>query len=520
MISNFRKYFIPNPAYFTYWYPTTGYSKQKHQHREVTDAEIELHLAGKQGLGVSPFVDEENVKFGVIDVDVKDFSIVDLLIKRLVKLNIYPNVFQSKSKGFHIWIFPEKPISAKKIRDNLSKVITDDIAIEKTTDKNDNPLEKLIVELFPKQDKVTEKGGSKVNLPLFADQRKQLDFKGEIKDFGVFITPLKNFEDPQAKKSAEVKTLPSKKIKISETYPCIERVLQGVSEGERDEWGLELVRYMAYLKNPTGVIDATMHSWNAKNSPPLEDQEIEKLIRQGGKYAGKNAPDCNKPFVKMFCDREHCRKAELILCENPLLIKKIDGYYMKNSKGNVYGATNFTMEVISADEGIKTVTVKVIQSQNEGYIIIGNENPKWGVFVMSCGFQKIVCDYIKGTKLSFLLSAELANTNIKIEKTSIVEMDYEKIIAVIKEDIMRGRIPEYEKDVELYPQEISSGWYQDGVVYLRAGDFCQRHHFKTRELANILKSSGVKQKSVRPPITNHDAIKTWEIILEPKNEFL
>jgi len=518
MTEELKQYFLPNPAYFTYWYPATGYSKQKHQHREVTDAEIELHLTGKQGLGVSPFVDEENVKFGVIDIDKKDFSLVDLLIKGLVKLNIYPNVFQSKSKGFHIYIFPEKPIDAKIITYNLSKVITDDIAIEKTTDKNGNPLEKLIVELFPKQDKVTEKGGSKVNLPLFADQRPQLDFKGDVKDFGVFITPLKNFEDPQTKKSVETKI--SKKIKISETYPCIERVLQGVSEGERDEWGLELVRYMVYLKNPIGVINTVMYDWNAKNSPPLENREIEKLVRQGEKYAGKNAPDCNKPFVKMFCDREHCRKAKLVLCEDPLLMKKLDGYYMKDKKGNLYRVTNFTMEVISADKGIRSVSLKVTRESDQYVVKIDDKYPSWKNFMASCTFEGCICDHKGGVEFNILLAAELKQVQGDIEETDLVSMDFEMLLSHIEKEITYGFLSEFEKGVELTEGDIISGWKDKDTIYFRSGRLCAEKHLSSKIVAKILRDKGIKKKKLSPPIKGHYKLDVWVIKLKKGSENL
>jgi len=529
-ISKFRKYFIPDTAYFSFWYPKTGYANRKHQHREITDAEINLHFEGKQGLQISPFVDETRVKFGVIDVDKKDFSIVKLLVERLLKLNIYPNIFHSKSKGYHIYILPEKPIEAKTIRYNLKKVITDDIAIENTTDKNGNPLEKIVVELFPKQEKITEKGGNKVNLPLFGDQRKQVNFNREILNtFNMFITPNEKFETPiktkenlhhpqETQKNIEPKQESTKTTTISNTYPCIEKALQGVSEGIRDEWGLELVRYMTYNKYPDIIIDTIMHNWNQKNNPPLPEKQLEKIIRQGKKYAGKNVPDCEEPFVKMFCDRKHCRKAEVTLCDDPLLIKKYDGYYMKDKNEHIYKATNFIMDIISADKGIKNLVIKIIQGENEGTVVIEKENPSWGEFIMNSGFQKVVCHHKKGVELSFLIAAELANTDVKIEETNITEMELDKIIAMINEDIIRHRIPEYEENIELFPEEIPSGWYKDGIVYLKAGDFCQRHRIKTKELASILKDNEILQIKVRPPVQGQNPIRVWEIFLNSKED--
>ncbi len=120
----FRKYFIPDPAYFTYWLPQREeYSTVPHQHRVVTDTEIDLHLQGKQGLTVSPFVNDKYVKYGAIDIDVDDLQLVKKICGQLIDLNIQPNIFKSKSKGFHIYIFPEEPITAEKMIYNLRKAV-------------------------------------------------------------------------------------------------------------------------------------------------------------------------------------------------------------------------------------------------------------------------------------------------------------------------------------------------------------------------------------------------------------
>ncbi len=508
----FRKYFIPDPAYFTFWTKQTGYSKQKHQHREITDKEIELHLEGRQGIGMSPFVNNTDVKFGVIDIDIKDKELLFYIIKELVKIGLYPNVFESKSKGYHLYILPSKPIKATVMRYNLKRIITDEVAIRD---------DKIVAEVFPKQDKVTETGGSKVNLPLFGESRIQLSLKGEPSTrFSVIKIPVKKFEIPKKK---EKKMKEQKPIEISETYPCIERALQGVSEGERDEWGLELARFMASKENPSAVINSAMHDWNNKNMPSLNEEQLRKLIKQGEKYKSKNVPNCNSMVVKLYCNKKKCKKASIILCEDPYLVKKKDGYYIdgfSKEKGNyLHKATNFTFEIIKADKGTKEITIKITQGNDEGYITIQKTNLKWPEFGILCGFERLVCTGNK-VSLSLLLSAELKISGKDIiTKTDVTEMDYEKVMAFLYKDIKRGRtIPKVEEGVELTKEEILSGWRNEQVVYLRPGAFCERHRLKPKELASILNNNSVVHKSVRPPIKELYPIKVWVIKIEKEKE--
>ena len=509
----FKKYFIPNPAYFTFWTKQAGYSKQKHQHREITNKEIELHLEGRQGIGMSPFINDTDVKFGVIDIDIKDKELLLSIIKELVKIGLYPNVFESKSKGHHLYILPSKPIKATVMRYNLKRIITDDVAIRD---------DKIIVEVFPKQDRVTETGGSKVNLPLFGESRKQLSYDGKpLSRFSIYEIDIEKFKVPEEKKKIDTKE--EKPIVITDSYPCIERALQGVSEGERDEWGLELVRFMASKEYPSAVIDSAIHSWNNKNTPPLSKEQLQKLIRQGEKYKSKNVPNCNSMVVKLFCNKKKCRKASLILCEDPYLIKKKDGYYIdgfSKEKGKyLRKATNFTFEVIKADKGTKEITIKIIQGNDEGYVIIQKPNLTWPEFGMLCGFERLVCDGNK-ISLSFILSAELSISDKDvIIKTDVIEMDYEKTIAFLYKDIKRGRtIPKVEEGVEITKGEILSGWRNEQEIYLRPGPFCERHRLNPKDLAKILNSNGVIQKNMRPPIKGHHPIKVWVIIVEEEEK--
>lgn len=86
--------------------------------------------------------------------------------------------------------------------------------------------------------------------------------------------------------------------------PCIEQLLKGVEEGERNEVG---VRVASYLKNFRGLIRQTtlsrLNDWNAKNTPPLPENEILNTLKSVEEH--HYIYGCNDPILKTHC-KEDC----------------------------------------------------------------------------------------------------------------------------------------------------------------------------------------------------------------------
>lgn len=120
------------------------------------------HLLGKTRLGVAPEIkgQEDKILFGGIDIDCKDLSTEE---KYKMALSLQNNLFeeyrlnalieQSKSKGFHIFIFFSVPQKRDYIQNLLEKVVT-----EVTGKKIANG----VIEIFPKGKK-----GNAIFLPCF-----------------------------------------------------------------------------------------------------------------------------------------------------------------------------------------------------------------------------------------------------------------------------------------------------------------------------------------------------------------
>lgn len=81
---------------------------------------IAAHLKGIQGVGVYPSWHDENgvlvASWGCCDIDTGDWSEAYNLATALRAMGMVPHIERSRSKGWHIWIFPENPVTAKQMR--------------------------------------------------------------------------------------------------------------------------------------------------------------------------------------------------------------------------------------------------------------------------------------------------------------------------------------------------------------------------------------------------------------------
>ena len=121
----------------------------------VTDELWHKHLNGTESLGVIPINDDNQCKWGCIDIDsYAGFNHLEL-IKKIEKLNLPLIVFRSKSGGAHVFLFTEDYVSAKSMQDKLTQIRA--------------VLGYAGSEVFPKQTELKSKDdtGNFLNLPYF-----------------------------------------------------------------------------------------------------------------------------------------------------------------------------------------------------------------------------------------------------------------------------------------------------------------------------------------------------------------
>ena len=103
---------------------------------------VQQHLDGKKGIGSIPIDENNQCRFGVLDIDEYNLDLQGLA-KKIKKLKLPLTLCRSKSGGAHLYIFLSEPISATEIRDRLAEFAS--------------ALGYGNCEIFPKQENTTDK---------------------------------------------------------------------------------------------------------------------------------------------------------------------------------------------------------------------------------------------------------------------------------------------------------------------------------------------------------------------------
>ena len=113
-------------------------------YEELTADIYQAHLEGKLSIGIQPCNENSEVKFGVIDIDPKDYDSFDkkFFLEKIQEYNLPLIPVASKSGGLHLFIFMKTFTSASVVKSFLSNLL---------------PTFKLKpdCEIFPKQTQLT-----------------------------------------------------------------------------------------------------------------------------------------------------------------------------------------------------------------------------------------------------------------------------------------------------------------------------------------------------------------------------
>lgn len=85
----------------------------------LTDTIIQEHLDGINAIGIYPMVPYQGnhyVVWGCSDIDVDDFGAAKNLRDALAEAGVVAHIERSRSKGYHVWVFAEKPVTASAMR--------------------------------------------------------------------------------------------------------------------------------------------------------------------------------------------------------------------------------------------------------------------------------------------------------------------------------------------------------------------------------------------------------------------
>ncbi len=308
---------LPN-VYGTYD-TTTGRVRQ--EKATVTDEVILVHLKGKQSYGVYLLTGNKTAAVAV-DFDQNELSAPMAYVSRAKRYGMPAYIERSKSKGYHVWIFFQKPVSARKAR-LVAKKILEEIGQPAT-------------EIFPKQDVLDERVsyGNFINAPLFG----ALVPKGRT----VFVDPdepTKAYPD-QWELLERVRRVPEARLDtiiesgelIGQNHigtrpqsdhhndsnndvspfglpPCARRMLaEGVTSNQR----VSCFRLAVRLKRsglPYDLALVTLKAWAQKNHPEdgkgiITHAEIEQQAICAFEHTYRSF-GCEEPAIAAHCD-ENC----------------------------------------------------------------------------------------------------------------------------------------------------------------------------------------------------------------------
>lgn len=263
----------------------------------LTEALVQKHLDGEQGVGSIPITERNDCRFGVIDVDVYPLDL-NAIARQCASLKLPAIVCRSKSGGAHIYFFVKGWVAAADMRDKLSEIA----AI----------LGHGGSEIFPKQEQLlVERGdvGNFINLPYFdADltTRPALDAKGNelsLEEFldkaeKIAVTPNKFLSIEIADSSTDMPGAP----------PCLLILaMKSFGSGERN---LAMTQMAIYRKqqDPAHWQQQLEKDNQTYCNPPLSASEVvsiqQSIDRKEYFYM------CNQSPFKDHCDKAACRRCE------------------------------------------------------------------------------------------------------------------------------------------------------------------------------------------------------------------
>jgi len=294
----------------------------------VTNELWQKHLEGKENLGIIPINDDNQCRWGCIDIDSYAGFDHKKLIDKITNMKLPLIVCRSKSGGAHVFLFTSDYVSAKLMRDKL-------VQIRAVLGYGNS-------EVFPKQTELKSQDdtGNFLNLPYFNYKNSvRYAFKknGEaatLDDF--FNLHTSNYLDPDTLQELQIKR---PETKYSDGPPCIELMSENkIGEGGRNN---ALFHYGVYAKQkwPDGWKSKLVVFNENAMEKPLSDSEVDIVVKQHDKkdwgYKCNDQPMCS------LCDKTLCRSRKFGIGQEVLfpnltdlqVIDLEDPYYYLNVDG-------------------------------------------------------------------------------------------------------------------------------------------------------------------------------------------
>ena len=268
-----------------------GDNKNIRQPDGLPDKLWEDHLNGTNSLGIIPIDENNECRWGCIDIDKYNGFDHKKLIQKIRDKQLPLIVFKSKSGGAHVFMFFTVPVKASLVQSRLKEFASF--------------LGCAGSEIFPKQVKLLLDRGQKgnyLNLQYFFGDngtRCALDDEGNPSSlesfYSMYLTYAQNNADVEYIKQPD---------HFEHGPPCLNTLYHnGVPEGGRDE---TMTNVAVYFKKSgkTEFLSDLLNVNNQMCDPPLSQGHVQKIEQSVSKKEYDYA--CNKEPLCSNCNRREC----------------------------------------------------------------------------------------------------------------------------------------------------------------------------------------------------------------------
>jgi hypothetical protein len=260
----------------------------------------QLHLDGKQRLGIVPVQKDRTCWWFCLDVDFyQETGLHEDLAARIEELHLPLVMTRSKSGGAHLWCFLTEPMDCGEV-----------IAVALSFKKRLN-LPKDHIDIFPAQAKA-EDVGNWMNMPYFGDQCHGTGPDGTGDQTLIEFVEYANHKAVHPSDLGIIKKSKTKvaavKTPASQLPPCIQHMLaEGIiPEGYRDNGLTQFA--IAYKKAYPDDWEERIRETNQELcDPPLDSAQVRKIITS---VRTKDFGYLCDKIKEVYCDASACKKLD------------------------------------------------------------------------------------------------------------------------------------------------------------------------------------------------------------------
>lgn len=254
----------------------------------------EKHVAGEQGLGIVPIMDDSNCFFGAIDVDIYHGLDLQAIALEIEKNDLPLIPCRTKSGGVHCYCFTKERVPASLMRQKL-QLFSSVLGFGES-------------EIFPKQTQIlSDRGdiGQWINVPYFCGENtNRYAIRTDGKPMG-----LQEFIETIDKKSKSYKEFLAFTVILVEALedgpPCLQFLVSNrFKSGSRNDGFMNVAIYLKKKKPDTWQNE--LDEYNLKYvDPPLSSTEIQGISKSLDKKEYNYF--CNRSPLKKHCDSALCK---------------------------------------------------------------------------------------------------------------------------------------------------------------------------------------------------------------------